>query len=355
MIKRFEVEPESCDSNSMRLQLSTKLGFVNNTGKTVSVIRRDGCVDIIPPTLSTMGDRGKFEIMYSVNANQAVLQDMLTSSYLSATERRIYTELKKHGTTLGGQHALKYAVPAVELVDMEGVYLESLDLVVTMRPRDNLPKHPYSASSGMALISGDVIDDVFTFRLAMVNKFNTVGDLFVKVCGATVKIPKVESEALPDGIYVSHGIGKDVRMRHFTFTDGDVPFTMYDTEREADIYGGELTTALEKLNKREREFDERVKQWEVEKRDLIAERDRQLHLADIDKQMLTHVLNEQERKLENIKKREEHEIKLQETTTKSRADEQATVRKNTTEWLKVVPHILGTVTLAAAMYNGGSK
>lgn len=355
MIKRFDVEPESCDPHSLRLQLSTKLGFANNTGKTITVIRRDGSVDIIPPTLSTLGDRGQFEVMYSVNASPTVLQDMLTSGYLSTTERKIYTELKKHGTNLGGQHALKYTVPAVELVDMEGVYLESLDLVITMRTRDNLPKHPYSASTGMAMISGDMIDDVFTFRLAMVNKFNTVGELFVKICGTTVKIPRVVSETLPDGIYVSHGVGKDVKMRHFAFTDEDIPFTMYNTEREAELYGGELTSAMEKLNKREREFDEKVRAWEVEKRDLIAERDRQLHLADVDKQMLTHVLNEQERKLENIKKREEHEIKLQETTTKSRADEQATVRKNTTEWLKVVPHILGTVTLAAAMYNGGSK
>ena len=355
MITRYDVEPESCDSNSLRLQLSTKLGFVNTTGKSITVIRRNGSVETLPPTLSTVGDRGKFEIMYSINANQEVLQNMLSSSYLSTTERKIYSELKKHGTSQGGKHALKYTVPAVELIDTEGVYLESLDLVVTMRSLDNLPRHPYSASTGLMEISGDALNNVFTFRLAMVNKFNAVGDLFVKVCGVTVKIPRIESKVLPDGIYVSHGIGRDVKMRHYSYTDEDLPFSLYDTEREAELLGGELTTALEKLNKRESEFNDKVKTWEVEKRDLITERDRQLHLADIDKQMLTHVLKEQERRPENIKKREEHEIKLQETTTKSRADEQATVRKNTTEWLKVVPHILGTVTLAAAMYNGGSK
>ncbi len=355
MITRFDTEPESCDPNSMRLQLSTKLGFVNSTGRSVTVIRRNGSVEVLPPTLSTVSDRGNFEILYSVNAEQSVLQDMLTSSYLSTTERKIYTELKKHGSSQGRKHALKYVVPAVELLDMEGVYLESLDLVVTMRSLDNLPRHPYSASTGMAMISSEVLNDVFTFRLAMVNRFKTVSDLFVKVCGATVKIPRIDSKTLPDGIYVSHGVGKDVKMRHYTFTDKNLPFSLYGSERDAEEYGGELSAAIEQLNKREREFEDKVKTWEVEKRDLIAENNRQLHLADVDKQMLTHVLNEQERKLDNIKKREEHEIKLQETTTKSRADEQATVRKNTTEWLKVVPHILGTVTLAAAMYNGGSK
>lgn len=355
MITRLNVEPESCDSNSLRLQLSTKLGFVNSTGRAVTVIRRNGSVETLPSTLSNTGERGKFEIMYSVNANQEVLQDMLTSSYLSTTERKIYTELKKRGTFQGGKHALKYTVPAIELLDTEGVYLESLDLVVTMRSLDNLPRHPYSASTGLMEFSNDALKNVFTFRLTMVNRFRTVGDLFVNVCGVTVCIPRMDSKVLPDGIYVSHGVGNDVKMRHYTFTDDNMPFELYRTEHEASTLGGELTAAMESLNKREMEFKEKLKDWEVEKRDIVAERDRQLHLADIDKQMLTHVLNEQERKLENIKKREEHDIKLQETTTKSRADEQATVRKNTTEWLKVVPHILGTVTLAAAMYNGGSK
>lgn len=349
MIRTLDVEPVGCDPTTLKLQLSIKYGFVNNTSKSVSVIRRDGSIDTIPPIYSSRGDRGTFEIMYSVDAAPSIINTQHDLSHMSASERRIFNELKNKGIQKGNTRALKYVVQAADLIDTEGAFISALDIVLSMRDIGKLPKHPSSASSLLETFGDSALKDVYTFRLALVNKFNMVGDLFVKVCGVTTKVPRIESATVPDGIYVSYGIGENTQLRHYSFTDEEMPLDLYTSRREAEIYGGELSAAIEKLSKEKDEYRDKMNSWKRERAELLDSHESALHRAEVNKQILNHTIVEQEKLLDSVRREREHEVKLIETETKSRADEQSTVRKNGVEWLKFVPHILGTVSLAGAL------
>lgn len=352
MVKHFDAEPEKINIDNFRSQLSLRYGYSNMTSHNVSIIRRDGTVNVIPPSIVASRERGRFEIMYSVEATRAVIETVHLDNCTTMQERRVYEQLLKRGHKQGNIYSLKYAVPAADLIDGEGVFIEALDIVVSTKPLGKTPKHPYSASSSVKDFMDGMDEDIFTYRMAMVNKLKTVGDLYVKICGNVIKIPQINKEGLPDGIYIAFGVGEEVKLSHYAFNDDDKPFGVFRTKYEAETLGGELNAELEKLAKQRAIVEENIARWEHEHQMLKNNLESNIKRMEYDSKILNNALDDYVKMNEAQRKLVEHQSKISETELKNNADLQATTRKNSTEWMKSIPHILGTVAAAATLFTG---
>lgn len=337
MITHFNKEPILSHDERSKHQLSVRIDYSNTTDKTLSIIRRNGNVEVIPPSLRSSAAFGEFVIYHTINASPDIIHDMLESGRVTEYERLIYSEIQKSGNYNSRKCSMKYVLTSEDLDTNKSIYLENLDIVITSAKRDNLPDHPYSMGAILNGKTSGCVKSMFTYSLAMVNRLGTVAEeQYVNIGGIITRVPKMPSVTLPDGYYLTYGTGDDLKTKRYSLLSEDAPFTVHENRYLAETKGGDYSAMLKAIQKKEIEIEECRKTAELELKRAREDRERQQHLADVDKQLLSHVLLEQERLLDNFKKRIETDAKVRDVVVKSNSELQSSVRKDTSEWMKVV-------------------
>jgi len=352
MINKLDIEPVICDASKLRMQSSMHIGFVNTTGKTVTVVWRDGRVDTIPSTFTATTYTGTFEVIYSITAKREVLIRMVNDDTVLSRSKEAYRALLGQPSTRDGTHSLRFTVSYNELEGCRGSFIDTLDLLITMKQGNEIPKHPYANTVAGDALTTLINTKALTYRIIMVDLYALCGNRYVNINGSPYKIPTINNVTLPDGIYIALGTADDFKITRYIIDDPTSEIRTYKSMGEAETSGGELTAAMAKLSKKEVELEKIIDANRRMEITATAEADSKIAKLELDKQYLNYTLAEQERTVDNLKKNIEAASKIAEVEVKSEYDKQSTARKNGVEWMKVATHILGVIGLAAGLYKG---
>lgn len=338
MIRLYDKLPVLCDFYEQSYQLSHNYGFVNTTGLPVSIIHRDGRVDIIPHAFTSHSPRGRFILAYTEMANPEIRRDISNTCIRTEIMFGIHSKGKKPNHR---QQGVKYELTKSDLEGNKSVYFEHLDIVVSSITEAPFPTHPNKKQG--AVFTEDDNHNMFIYKMGMVRHAPSL-PVYVNINGIVTEVPNIKNWTNPEGYYVvTYCEGKE-KLHHYNFNDAVLPFATYDTQAEAVSMGGKLDSERKALQK----AMETVQRIEIELSDrlraLNQNEDDKIKRLELEKVWASQIFSADDRIEDKARKREEYEYKAKENILKSNADEQSTIRKNSTEWFKIMPGIITAAT-----------
>lgn len=354
---------EECD-------VQTHIKYLNYTGKHIDIGFRSGLIIPVPPRTHRM--RSQFVIRYEHNFNDNVrdrIRDFIVSHEgETSADFRAFKDLfmrafkeQSHGLRM----KLDYEVPLSLLTENRGcVYVSEIDIILSTR-QDVVPLHPFCYESLVRQPTPNSRTHSTGLIVHIVDNHGRIGERYIRLHDKVVKVKSERNALKPNGLYIEF-IGvvnssreDDANIVRFTPENelDDLPwlFTSYAHARLSDDKDAELNLEL-------RNTDVEVRRLDVESKKLAASSAVQRSALEADKMaleqrklelegqnlLLQDRLTQQERRtkaVEDALKREhaqrEHESKLQQLHSKDYYEERSAQRKDTSEWVKFLPVIVG--------------
>lgn len=260
------------------------------------------------------------------------------------------------------EYVLDYHVSKKELEGRGGsLYLNQLDLAVSLLRPELAPAHPYSEKGYMqALVeSNPDVNTIgsFGYALRIVDNSGTFGDRFININKEVFKIPATRDAVLRDGVYLTSSAALEgnydlcpPRCIRYCFEEADKHITFYRTFEEAKTLGDTFGTQERELKQQQQDFKRQEHEWKVEQAQLTMQRQQQ----EEDQRKWEHDFKLRERQLrieeqENAERaaklkaeREEfeHQRAQQSSQRKEEYEERSFMRKEYTEVLKLIPVVI---------------
>ena len=255
------------------------------------------------------------------------------------------------GSRKGNSLTVAYQIPYEDLDGCRGAYHDTLDMVFTVKRNEEVPKHPRSDSLARSSLIPSVKMEMINYRTILIDKRGLVGRRYINLGGVVLEVPIETRADMPDGVYIAYSASNVAEAKHYTVDDEECPIRLWTTYAAAMAQGDELEATKHDYEVRKH----KLKMIEI---DIAAEKARQeaIHRQEVqkleeDNKRAEALLDEHEREIEHMRRVRESNYKIREANVKHQYEEQSAVRKNTSEWLKIVPSLVGFVGLAFGMYK----
>lgn len=367
---------------TMQPQARFYFEFYNGLGEDVVVITRTGVRYTVPrmPSSTFRGFviRTRYGWGYGVKVDTYELlndQGKTTSQEAQLLDQQLTRDdgrarIRRVG---GEEGSLDYLISQSELERYGGaVYVENLDLTVSVHDAAYALSHPYSLSGMRKRVAQEatpVEGSSLTYQLRIVDRLGRYGDRYVNL-GGEIFLVRAErnTEGLLDGVYAVTDIPatgqvvhpKQVKSVYYSFEEADKTLPVYSTYNEAktlgnpqDVYKRELEERSHQLKLDDLEFKERKASWERDsderKRTFeIEQHNARMKMADREDQLRQREfaisLQEQDYKTrEGLMKRDQ-------LVLKDVLERRSLERKDTQEVIKSIPlYVTGIGAIALAI------
>lgn len=368
------------DMNHLRPAALTQLAFYNGLGRTITVVYRNGLKVLIPHTVNAARQalmvRSSVFLDACVNPDSTALlnddgrEGTPESRLLAKGLSRNLQEWTSHGGSMQATH-LDYFITLHELEQNgSSMYLENLDVVISLMPPAMAPCHPFSLQGAReGLMSPRSTGGGLEYRIEIYDQDGLHGDRFINISGEVFCIRVNRSGTRRNGVYVyGHAPQSTVsgptqeRTHFYDFEEADQRLHLYQSYNEAltlgnpsDVYKREIEAAQHelKVNEARAREEARLRDIEFESLKRAFEREREHFKADQARQ--ERRLKEREAQLEDLEHQyrlHEHELKMESLRRKDVYEERSTTRKDWSETLKFLP---AAIMLLAAGYGAYKK
>jgi hypothetical protein len=293
--------------------------FSNGLPMPVIVTMRNGLSVYIPPGNGAGRYSQDFTVQVryycarGVNIDMAHLLDEVDENVSSVELRALKTAIEHSVVSpiSSGRHmGLDYHVSKRDLETNGGsVYLEELDIVLSLGVQDLLPVHPHSRLGKILQLTNSekykASQTGFLFSMEIVDNKQMFGDRFINYCGVIYRVPAVRDPERVDGVYLNSSlpstdaspIDLNFTSTRMEFTQASKQFSLYMTAEEAKTYGDPV---------KEREKELKALEHDMRERHLKAQAD--LKDKEISLSKLKSKLSEEEALRENLQLKHQEEI-----------------------------------------------
>lgn len=244
------------------------------------------------------------------------------------------------------------------------VYIESLDIVISLKSYDTTPFHPASLHGMREGLMSRTLESQagLNYRIEIFDQDNVFGDRFVNIGGEVFLVPTNRSGTRRNGVYIfgnnpvlTKEHAQRDRCKFVPLCEADEKLRLYHSHNEAltlgnpsDIYKRELEAQQAQLKSEEI----RIKAWSLERQSELdgfkREFERERELAKMAQTQEDRRLQERRAELDRLK----HHMDLEGLYRKEGYEVRTANRR---EWTDVVKYIPVILTLAAAGYGAYKK
>lgn len=353
------VEPDYHDVGNKHIQgdYREEMRILNCTGRMIQIRHRSTVISCHP----SRDYKGLPQGLYVVKdiycrSGTVGSASQLTFEQLPEEEQQKYFDLDNESNILLGEinHTrISYRYELSDIEGRDGVYCQKLDLVFSLNKDPNrIPNHPASIEY---VFDRMIVEDPEVnsrsgsiLKITIVDNQKLFGDRYLNVEGMIIEIKAIQDYRLKDGVYLvrSNYMETDANGTftnrveapsgvHYTFDDisnGKFPFTLWVSKQEALMKGDKVREL-----KAEAEL--------IEKKRAVKELESSLAVFKAQNDSLREEYEKE--RLEREKEFEEEKRKL-EADKMRRAnyyDDLSHSRKESSEFLKFLPIILGGIAL----------
>lgn len=366
-------------------QAHLNLGFYNGLSVPVTVITRTGVRYTIPfcqgATFRGFVIRSSYRWGHGVKVDTHELlndQGLTTSQEASLLDQQLRRDNPRIHRAYEPDGVLDYLISAREFEQMGGsVYLENLDLTLSVNEGPYVPSHPFSlAGIRKQLAAGVLAEEAkgLSYGIRIVDRLGRFGDRYVNIGGEVFQIRAERNNNEPaDGVYAvsqlpAAGMGQvpeQGRCVHYRFEDADKALQLYTTYNDAktlgnpqDVYKRDLEERAHRLKLEDLDFKERKAKWERESDERKRVFETEQHEAKMRLMKREDQVRDREHNLtiqEQDFRYREAQLKRDTLELKDRLDNRSMDRKETIEILKHIPLLItgiGGIVLAIKKLKG---
>ncbi len=362
-------------TQSISPQTEVQLKIYNGLGCSVVAAYRTGLRQVIPHAITASRQAIMVRLTHlfhkAVNTDTALLlnddgeqgsrQGQLISQAVSRAQREV------SGGALNWMQSahVDYFVSRAEIEQAGGsIYIESLDLLISLNGLSDVPHHPHSLHGerqGLMALTPAEEHGNFHYRIEIYDQDGNFGDRFINVGGEVFNIRSNRSGARRNGVYVvgsspvmSTSGHLEERCQHLTFEEAEARLHLYLSYKEAltlgnpaDVYKRELEdlahrNRLEDANNKREEAriknDQRTRDVEFEEMKRNFQREREIAAAE---QLRVEARNKDRQgqldELAHQLKLQDHELKLRAMREKEEYESRSQSRKDWSETFKLLP------------------
>lgn len=344
--------------------------FINNMRKFVRLQFRSGLEMTVPvvDARSPRANDGEFVIQHELVVDIAGIEQM-RSYFATVTDERTLTlqmfrdsflrqyQESKHQTK-PIVCALDYVVTEKDLNDLNGMfYHDALDIAMKLGDAPFTLPHPQSPEGRIATTENEASiwrnRLGFIFSIEIIDSLGKYGDRYISICNQVYKISAKTDNNKPDGIYVISSKPTNGRLTsemvttmQYPFEDAEKRLGLYPTYEQAATFGDQAAARKREIAELEHTIQLAKQQAlldKVEADKLIAERDR--HLRDLEYERSIH-----RQQMEDLQARQEHllemerqRMRMEYEKRKDDYDKKSTDRKDSSELLRFLPHVLAAI------------
>lgn len=356
-----KVDPHEPPQRNVQAPFNTQMLYTNGLSQPVTITLRNGLSFTIPsnPSLERYSRYFTCQIRYQAERGVNIDVTRLLDEVDPETSPQEMVALKKareraHLTPVSNavNFGLDYSIPKDDIVRNGGaIYVHELDILVSMGIDAHLPVHPFS-DFGIAVKScyqesQQQSYSGFMSAIELIDNADKIGDVFINFYGKAYRIPARKDPERTDGftVYQTHDVtnedhNSDVVVSRFTYDELDKMIGLFATPKEAEAYG----SVLEQKN---REIERAKQAHEEEKLRLNKDLKEQAYELETVQNKAKQAQVErdtayQERKqlLEELERRRKLEREEQLLDRKDHYERRAYQRKDSSEFLRWIPHVI---------------
>lgn len=347
--------PRNQQVSHLDSDLAIHVKYLNYSGEYITLGLRSGVVFDIPPR----GNRTsksfiiREELWISDRLKNSVRDRLLQNRGIVSEELEAFSTLfmncyrdQHHALTM----RFDYEVEPTFIAENGGsIYLIEKDIILS-GGQDNIPLHPFCLEAMSRPLNNANSDGGAGAHIRIVDNKGTIGPRYVRMFDKVVRIQAVPSPLQPDGLYISHrNLVEESNGDLNNFIDFVPPDKMKTLPWLFVTYGEAKSSpeveATMNLELKQLEIDSKkisatttVTKSEMDLEKIVLEREnsslqRQLNESE---RLTKHFENEMQRRYA----REEHDSKISQLRNKDYYEDRSVVRKDSSEWVKVIPALL---------------
>ena len=364
MVSTYTAKPTKFDGRSYNEgSFDISQIFINNTGLNLVVVNANGTHVIVEPAKDIKHHSDGLTILLNYKASPKAkinslgyltddtLQENLTNE---AFHQKLYA---------------KYRIPTDEILKTRtGLYVQNLDIFVSVYNGHTVPKHPRHADSIHQFVD-NYVNSAITVNVIIIDNYKLLGEPYVCLGGEPVRVTPTRKMHLTDGVYVIRSVllpdgERNTTCKRYDLTSDTNPIKFYNSYTEALTRGdelGEMKRQHDLLSQQlknegihhQSELASLKSQLEIEK----SERDRVQkdaeHRRDIQNERHKSELDARAQEIDAQKREIEHLRNLESIRSKDYYERRSSERKDSSELLKIIPAVITFVTFMVTMVNKG--
>jgi hypothetical protein len=363
-----QVNGESFSAFNKEELFSKTCRYLNYTGRVVTVLERNGMAYEFKSIPSWQ--RAEFVIITDWKLHKEMhiaLQTFLKHEKENETAviRKLREITNSYKPSIYDEYIFLRTEEKITLKDLEShrneIYVHDHDIVVSLFRGIEAGPHPYSpagrALDQMVAIERQAGSQAFCETIMIVDNAGTFGDRFINRNKNVYRIEAVRDASREDGVWVIRNkpfentkLPSKVGWRKYTFEEADVILELYKTYAEAEHCGDAEYKKKQELLA----LETRLTAEKTELADQKMAHQRQLHELEVERTRITSNAERQQAayadELHRAKmalERQKFFYEQQTLDIKAKAER----RKDTSDWMKQVPAILGAVAVAWLSYQ----
>lgn len=337
-------------------------GVYNRMGVPIYVIMRSGFSYVIHPSL---GGAGRFAIDDTVIISNDFMAgancDFNVTNHPYSSEpsnKKLYDEWLKSGSSDLAYYQVIYGSDFLD----GSVYVDLLDIVISVNPPGKIPLHPRSHASILNQ-SARILDFThgFTFQVKLVN--NTVPEKelinhgkYINVNGIVSRIQPIHDRYVTNGLYIlTNDPVYEGQWQFYPEVSDKCPVVLYDLPEIAKSRG-DVGKRLEEENKirvqelkvKETQYKtdllEVTRKFEEESRQAELNHKEQLRLIEVERAQTDATMRAKAQQMDMLSKSTEQVMNTSLMRQKAMYEGMSYARKNTSENIKMIPTVLNFIT-----------
>lgn len=349
----YQIEKISAANNNINVNLLSPyeytITFLNGFRESVTIVERNGLKHVLPPQYD------KSNINFIIRKTYRVPREI----YFDADNQLNrdpdltveLTAIAKHGNGVIGidrnhfHESKSFSIDYTITKDMlhqkgDSLYLMEHDIVISTKPSDVIPLHPFSKNyikERLLEENKEIVNEMgFGLNIRIVDNNGVYGDRYINFNGKAYRIPARKDSTLSNGVYhttISEAFGDYESVKpeilEYNFNDADKALKLFRTIEEALTYGDPIKARADELELAKQEAKEREHSLKIK----INEQE-----AELKKNQIEHA--EYISKLENMRKEIEHYRIIDKFQRNDYYEQRSQNRKDWTEVLKYIPAII---------------
>ncbi len=362
-------------TQSIPQQTEVQIKIFNGLGRPLAAAYRTGLRQLIPHAINSSRQAVMVRLSYlfhkTVNTDTALLlnddgeQGSREGQLIAMAINRAQPEVHGHAFNRMQSSHIDYFVSLADLEKAGGsIYLESLDLVISVVGLTDMPYHPHSLHGerqGLMPPTDSREHIHFHYHIEIHDQDGNFGDRFINVGGEVFNVKADRSGQRRNGVYIagsppvmSASGQAPTRCHYLPFEEAEKKLHLYLSYKEAltlgnpaDVYKRELeelahANKLEEAeNKREEariKNDQRLRDSEFEEMKRLFQREREI--AAQDQTRIEARNKDRQAQLDELGhqlKLQEHELKLRAMREREEYESRSQSRKDWSETFKLIP------------------
>lgn len=356
-----KIDPHEPPQRGVQAPFNVQMLYTNGLAQSVTITLRNGLSFSIPsnPALQRYSQYFTCQVRYQaergVNIDVSRILDEVDPDHsppemvaLKKARDRAHLTPVSHAANFG----IDYSLSRDEIIRNGGsIYVHELDILVTMGIDPHMPIHPFS-DLGLAVKACyqermDSTYNGFMSAIELIDNADRIGDVFINFYGKAYRIPARKDPEREDGftLYQTHDVNNETResdvvVTRLNYEELDKLIGVFTTAKEAEAYGSILDQKDRELQqaKQDHELDKLEKQRELKEQGYELERlQNEAKQANIEREVAHR---ERKMMLDELEQRRKLDREEQSLDRKDQYEKRSYQRKDSSEFLRWLPHVV---------------